>query len=303
MQTTEPPTASPSHTPAPTEIPISSLAASARVVTLVDELPAATGGVTTDAAGNLYVADIGQIPSRRGNTVYRITPEGGFEVYAQGEALLGASGNAFDSLGNLFQANFSGREVSRITPDGQITSVGRASGPVGIAIDADGNLFVAECTGQSILRITPDGESSTIAQGSPLNCPNGITIDDKGNLYIANFGNGWVVRMGPDGQLARLAELPGGNNGHLVFLDGRLFVVDRGSHQIYVVSLDGEVALLAGSGERGWEDGSALEASFSLPNGIAASPDGSALYVNQVRRDIGALNYPSSVRVILLGGE
>ena len=60
-----------------------------------------------------------------------------------------------------------------------------------------------------------------------------------------------------------------------------LFVVARTAHQIYRVSLDGEVELFAGSGERGHDDGPALEATFSFPNDLAFSPDGTILYVNE----------------------
>lgn len=298
-----PPTAT--ATPAPTEIPISSLAAGSRVETLVEVLDAATGGVTVDAEGNLYVADIGQVPSRRGHTVYRITLEGEVLVFAQGEPLLGASGNAFDSHGDLYQSSFSGNEISVIAPDGSISAFTDRgiSGPVGIAIDADDNLYVANCTNHSIQRISPEGESEQLVRGSPLNCPNGITLGPDGTLYVANFGDGWVVKVTPEGMAERLAELPGRNNGHLIFHDGRLYVVARRANQIYSMSLQGEIALLAGTGQRGWDDGPALEATFSLPNGIAIAPDGSALYINQVRRESGGLNAPISVRVIRLGSD
>lgn len=288
--------------PTPTDLPTSPLSVGASVTTVVDELEAATGGLTLGPDGALYVADIGKVPARDGDTVYRVSLEGEVSVYAQGEALNGASGNAFDSLGNLYQANYSGSDIARVSPSGEFGSIvnPRISGPVGIAVDHQDNLYVANCAGRSIAQVSPDGQVSLIAQGSPLNCPNGITLGDDGTIYVANFGDGWVLRVDADGDVSRLAELPGHNNGHLVFYDGLLFVTARGAHQVFTVSTDGEVALLAGSGRRGWEDGGALEASFSLPNGIAISADGRVLYLNQVRLDSGGLNYPSSIRAILL---
>jgi sugar lactone lactonase YvrE len=280
-------------------------ASSVSVTTLVEKLEAATGGLTIDPSGNLYVADIGNIPSRDGNTVYKITPAGEVSVLAQGEALLGASGNAVDSKGNLFQANFSGDDIVKISPEGEITPFATEgiSGPVGIAIDPDDNLYVANCKGASIVKLSPDGDTTQIARGSPFNCPNGITLDDRGNVYVANFSDSWIIKITPDGQADRFAELPGHNNGHIVFHGGTFYATGRGVHQIFAISMQGEVSLLAGTGERGWEDGPALEATFSLPNGIAINADGTALYINQVRQSSGSANYPTTVRVILLGNS
>jgi sugar lactone lactonase YvrE len=290
---------------APSPIPISPLAASAQVVTLVDELEAATGGVTIDSSGNLYVADIGNVPSRRGNTVYKVTPEGEVRVFAQGEGLLGASGNAVDSLGNLFQANFTSSTIVKIAPDGMIHPfmLEGVRGPVGIAIDPEDNLYVANCSAAMITKITPIGESTELARGSPFNCPNGITLDDRGNLYVANFSDGWIIKVSPDGDAERFAELPGRNNGHLVFYEGTFYATARGAHQVFTISLQGKVSLLAGTGERGWDDGPALEATFSLPNGIAINANGTALLLNHVRQSAGGANHPTTVRMILLNGS
>ena len=115
-----------------------------------------------------------------------------------------------------------------------------------------------------------------------LKCPNGITMDNDGNLYTANFYNGDVIRITPEAEASRLATLPGNNNGHLVHSNGALYVVDRGGHRTYRMTLSGEFEVFAGSGEKGGADGKASEASFCFPNDIAASKDGKTLYVNDV---------------------
>ena len=60
--------------------------------------------------------------------------------------------------------------------------------------------------------------------------------------------------------------------------------VDMAAFNAYVA---GDVRLLAGSGERGRRNGPALQATFSFPNDIAASPDGRHLYVNEIASDTG----------------
>ena len=59
---------------------------------------------------------VGYIP---GDKVFKVTPEGVVSVFATG--LVGASGNAFDSQGNLFQSNIGAASISKIAPDGTVT--------------------------------------------------------------------------------------------------------------------------------------------------------------------------------------
>lgn len=259
------------------------------VSTLGGELDAGTGGLEVDAEGFVYSADFGSRlggGGTGGDKVFRIDPETGeAEVFARG--LRGASGNAIGPDGAFYQSNIGGHFVTRIDPEGgaSVFATDHLRSPVGIAIDAEGTLFVANCGGNSIVEVTPAGESSVFASDPLFACPNGIALDDEHNLYVANFGNGDVVKVTWTGEVTRLATLPGKNNGHLVYRDGFLYVVARGAHRIYRVSLEGEVEPFAGSGERGRHDGPAHEATFSFPNDLAFSPDGKWLYVNENASD------------------
>jgi hypothetical protein len=96
-----------------------------------------SGGVAVDQSGNIYVGDFGATLSNgNGTTVTKILRDGSLSVFATGVA--GASGNAFDSQGNLFQANIAGNRISKITPDGTVTIFATANivNPVGVAIDS-----------------------------------------------------------------------------------------------------------------------------------------------------------------------
>ena len=261
-----------------------------RVETLTGPLNA-SGGVCVDADGYVYVADFGiTLGNSNGTNVFKIDPHtGDATVFATG--LLGASGNSFGPDGSLFQSNIAGGRISRITPDGQVSTFTSTNifGPVGVAVDPEGNVFSTNCANAnpSITKTTPAGVSTIFSSGPRFNCPNGLTIDDEGNLYTCNFGNGWVVKITPDGAASNLAFIPGGignsagNNGHLTFANGKLYVVARCANQIFEVRIsDGQATRLAGSGARGNQDGPALQATFSIPNGIRASRTGDTLYVN-----------------------
>ena len=262
----------------------------------------ASGGVTVGPEGDVYVADFGpELNQGNGPNVFRVSPEdGSIVLYATG--LIGASGNDFNSVGELLQSNIGANRTSRIQPDGNVTtlSTGHAA-PVGLVVDATDVAYVANCGNNTVSRITPDGVSNQHATSPLLQCPNGITLDDVGNLYVANFGNGSVVRIDPAGAVSVFATIPGSQNGHLTFAGGKLYVVARRANQIYSVEMDGVVTLLAGSGVRGKADGPALQASFSIPNGIAPSLDGRLLYVNDAVPATGTALNPVVVRVIDLG--
>ncbi|KAA3597975.1 MAG: T9SS C-terminal target domain-containing protein [Calditrichaeota bacterium] len=243
----------------------------------------ASGGVAY-RDGFVYVADFGTALNQAdGTNVYKVDPtDGSFSVFATG--LSGASGNSFDSQGNLFQSNIAASSISKIDTNGIVTnfsSIG-VQGPVGIAIDSLDNVFVANCGNSTIRKISAAGVSTPFASNSTglLSCPNGLTIDENGNLYTCNFGNGNIVKIDPNGVVTLLTVMPGGNNGHLTYANGFLFVVDRGGNSVWMVSLEGEQVLVAGSGFCGKLDGVGNQATFSFPNGIRATPSGDTLFVN-----------------------
>jgi sugar lactone lactonase YvrE len=270
----------------------------ARVFTVVDSLVGGVGGVAVDRLGDIYVADFGE-------TVWKIKPDGRVIRFAKG--LYGASGNAVDAHGNLYQSNFSGHYISRIDRFGnhEIAFEDGLAGPVGIAIDPDGNLFVCNCQGNTISKAAVDGTVSLFADGDLFNCPNGITFDPDGNLYVVNYSDEKMLKITPDATVTHFASLPGGGNGHVTFARGNLYATSFQGHRIYRVSLAGEVELIAGTGARGEVDGPGTEAQFSWPNGIAAGPTGDRLYVNDfINRFPPTIDRPpvrlSSVRMVKL---
>lgn len=254
-------------------------------VEILCELEGGSGGLAVDSQGFVYCADFGTKlggGSKGGTRIYRVDPgTGESEVFADG--LRGASGNAIGPDGALYQSNIGGAFVSRVGRDGEPTVFLREMlrAPVGIAIDSEGMLFVADCGAGRIVEVTPGGEAAVLATSPLLSCPNGIVLDERHHLFVSNFNNGDVLEVTPAGVVTKLATLPGSNNGHLAYRNGELYVVARGAHQIYRVSLEGEVELFAGSGERGHDGGPLLQATFSFPNDIAFSPDGKTIYVNE----------------------
>ncbi|NND70286.1 MAG: tetratricopeptide repeat protein [Rhodothermales bacterium] len=245
----------------------------ARVITLADSLVGGVGGVAVDRMGNIFSADFM-------DSVWRIRPDGRVSKFASG--FYGASGNAFDSKGTLYQASFFGHYLSRVDRHGnhEVWVDEGLNGPVGVAIKSDGSVFVNNCSGNTVSRIGSDGVATMFASGNLFSCPNGITVGPDSALYVVNFRDGRMIRIDESGRAELFATVPGGGNGHVAVARGSFYVTAFQSNRIYQVTMDGSVTLVAGTGQFGEQDGAPLEALFTFPNGIASNAAGDRLIVN-----------------------
>jgi sugar lactone lactonase YvrE len=149
---------------------------------------------TTGHADIVYVSDGGD------NTiqVFDSTTGTALGTFAN-SGLADPQGLAFDSVGNLYAANWNTGTIEKFTPSG-VASV-FATGlnrPTGLAFDSTGNLYVASYGDNAIYEFTPDGIRSTFAN-TGLNWPYGLAFDAAGDLYAVNKGNNTIERFSPSG--------------------------------------------------------------------------------------------------------
>ncbi len=261
-----------------------------QVTTLIKNLNA-SGGLTIDQRGNLYVSDFGSsFPDTADTKVYKIE-NGSWEVSVFAEGFKGASGCYMDSQGNFYQSNPKGGRVSLVRPDGKIQYDFINEGlqtPVGVVKNSAGDLFICNCGKNNIIKADSKGNTSVFAEGEDFfQSPNGITIHND-TLYVVNFGNAKVIQIDPEGKVSTLVEglklLTGGPSpvglGHITYSNGYLFATAIGMGHVYRISLNGEAEIIAGDGQFKNADGPAPEASFSKPNGIVASTTGDTLFIN-----------------------
>ena len=152
-------------------------------------------GLAFDGAGNLYVACNGYASTI--NAIVRITPSGSASIFATTSP--DPDGLAFDRSGNLFVTIYWAQTISKITPDGTVSTFASGfSGRLGgCAFDAVGNLYVVNLDGYVIQKITPGGSISTFATGETW--PANLAFDQSGNLYMTDYIANRIERVGPAG--------------------------------------------------------------------------------------------------------
>ena len=217
----------------------------------------------------------------------------------------GASGITLDKNGNLYQASYYGHSISRVSRTGEVVTVADngLNGPVGLIFNQANELLVCNCNDQSIKKVDAAGNVSDFARSPDFNCPNGVAMDANRNIYVVSFSGSKIVKITPEGEPSVFADSQGNGLGHIAIVNGVFYATSFQDNKVYRITPDGVVGVLAGTGERGQQDGSGTEALFSNPNGIYADSTGNYLYINDYIGDpnaTGIAGTPFSIRCIEL---
>jgi ABC-type branched-subunit amino acid transport system substrate-binding protein len=198
----------------------------------------------------------------------------------------GLEGIAIDEQGSIYVAERFGNRIRRISPDGMVSTLagtgvaGYADGPAssaqfnfpfGIAVDIAGNVYVADTFNHRIRIIHPDGPA--------LPAPP-VPTGTEGSVAEGSSSAGTVSTLAGDGEAgyrdgpALQARFDRPTDVALSATTGILYVADAGNNRIRAISPDGMVTTLAGSGKRGFRDGSPDQAQFNGLQYIAVDRDG-----------------------------
>jgi sugar lactone lactonase YvrE len=255
----------------------------------------APSSLAVDAAGNVYIADTGNLRVRV------VSANGNIATFAgSGSPGYGGDGGAAssatfylptavatDKAGNVYIADYEVGVVRKVTTAGIISTVAGNGG-----------------TGYS-----GDGGSATVAQ---LNGPSALTFDPAGNLYIAQMGDSRVRMVSTQGIITTIAG--NGSDGYLgeglpavsselsaptglaADANGNVFISMFGN-RVMKVGTDGTLNTIAGTGLPGYSGdcGVAVNAQLYLPQGIALSSTGNLYVADSGNNSIRVLSTAASV--------
>lgn len=228
--------------------------------------------VAFDSSGNLYIADTSNQKIRKIDTNGTITTFAGT-----------TSGN---------------------TGDGFAATLAKLSNPRGLAFDSSGNLYIADTSNHRIRKVNTSGIISTfagttngfsgdggLATAAQFSSPQGISVDSSGNVYVTDTANHRLRKIATDGNISTLAGSTSGFSGDgglatsaqlaspvSTYPDssGNLYIGDTSNFRLRKIDTSGNISTVAGTGlsNFGGDGGSATNAQFSTPQGIAVDSSG-----------------------------
>jgi sugar lactone lactonase YvrE len=253
--------------------------------------------IAIDAAGNLYVGDVG-------NSILRKVTSAGVVT-----TLAGTAGLVGSADGTGADARFSGLS--------------------GVAVDSAGKVYIADTNNHTLRKVTVAGAVTTLAgtAGTPggldgtgaearFNVPDGVAVDSAGNVYVADTGNSTIRKITPAGIVTTLAGSPGvqgsadgtgaaarfsAPDGVAVDSAGNLYVAETSNHTIRKITPAGVVTTLAGAASMmGSLDGTGAEARFAAPDGVAVDSAGNLYVAERINSTVRKIT-PAGVVTTLAG--
>jgi uncharacterized protein (TIGR03437 family) len=270
-------------------------------------------GISLDSAGNLYIADTVNDRIRMvapDGTITTVAGTGNGNVFGDGGPALAAglilpTGVAVDRAGNFYIADFGNSRI-RVVSAGKIATVAGSrggapladqenalsvvlNGPTGVAVDVSGNLYFTE---GSI------GSGSGLAQGD-----NRVWKVSPDSILTALAGTGMASYSG-DGGSAASAQLQG-PTGVATDARGNVYVADTGNHRVRLITTDGVIRTIAGTGEPGFsgDGGAAASAQLNSPTGVALDPSGELVIADSGNSRVRVISTDGTIRTLIGNGN
>ena len=256
-------------------------------------------GIAVDRKGNIYIA------RRDNNIISRI-----------------------DTKGNMTQ--FAGTGESGYDGDGGKATDAKLKLPAGLTFDKRGNLYIADRNNHCVRKVDTRGIITTVAGNGKagfsgdggkateamLKHPSGIAVDDKGNIFISDRSNDRIRVVNSKGIISTYAgngiDGAKGDSGPAtkaqlskpfgLALDkkGNLFIADRKSNRVRMVTPQGILHTVAGDGGFFFsgDNGPAYRASVAGPTGVVVDKNGILYIADRNNNRIRSVDTQGMIRTV-----
>jgi sugar lactone lactonase YvrE len=219
----------------------------------------------------------------------------GLSLSAQTRLVLNV-GNATTTLAG------NGKNATTKNGDALNSSLGS---PRAVTYDPQGNLFLVDSRNNQVTRLTPDGQLTIVAgtgqegyagdsgpaTSALLDRPSAIALQPDGTLLIADTGNHRIRSIDPEGIIHTIAGTGSAGNGGdggpatsaqlrspagiALDADGTVLIADTGNHRIRRINASSTMTAVAGNGKEGdaGDGGPATAATFLRPTASLLLPD------------------------------
>jgi streptogramin lyase len=262
-------------------------------------------GIDFDRNGDAFIVEL------EGGRVHRLAPDGAFATIA-GE-----------------------KSTKAFAGDGGPATGARFNGMHNVAIGQDGSVYIADTWNHCIRRI--DGKTGIVSTFAGTGGTSGFSGDvgpakealfhdimcvsfnpAKDALYLADIGNrrirridmasGIVTTIAGNGEKAAPADGAPAAESPLVdpravavSASGDIYILERGGHALRVVSTDGTIRTVAGSGKKGYADGTGTQSMMSGPKHLCFDDDGTVLIADEENACIRRFEPKTGTLTTILG--
>ncbi len=190
----------------------------------------------------------------------------------------------FDRQGRVYVADAHNNRVAIYNMTGTTATLTgelsqRIRGPEGVLAHPNGNVYVAGAWSGNVVAYR-NGE--VIAELRGLSAPHDLEHTRDGNIWLSDAGNNRMLLLSPDLTIKR--ELKGepynfdGVRYQDILPDGTIIAADKNNHAVKIISPEGKLLLVIGTGEPGKGPGQ-----FTTPEGIEVQ--GHTLWISDSGND------------------
>ncbi len=129
------------------------------------------------------------------------------------------------------------------------------------------------------------GSQNGTGTGARFDSPTGLATGPDGQVYIADTGNGAIRVMNEQGKVTTLLSGLADPTGLCLFGE-HLYVAETGSHRIISININNKELTVIAGGEEGYADGTAKNARFCGPQGVAVGEDGTVYVADTVNHAV-----------------